>query len=288
MAFDTTRLVAQMTLKGALPDGRFEDQDLLDLAYDCLLSELVPAVLSAREEYYVTFQDVAVTANVARIPVPARAMNGVLREVKLVKLSGQVVDLDRIDLEDVGSTTPGTPQAFYLEGNSIVLHPTPDATSGDVVRLYFFLRPSKLVTVAECAIITAINGNVLSVTPPTGWSTGNTFDLVRGRAHFDVLGMDLAADTVDGSSITFTEDVPTTLQVGDYVALAEETCFPFLPPEGHVALVQAGVTSALESMGDAQSAATSAAKTASLIQSFKSVLSVRIQGAPKQLGTSLL
>jgi hypothetical protein len=251
----------------------------------CRKSSLL--VLAAREEFFVTSMDYTITANQAAYVLPTRALNGVLREVKLIR-GTKVIDLERIDVEDVTDTTSGTPNSFYVEGSNLVLYPTPSSTA-DTLRIYYFIRPSKLVTNAECAVITAIDTatNTLTVSPPTGWTTADTFDLVKGSAHFDILGMDLAAGTVGASSIVFSATLPTTLAVGDYVSLAGETCFPMLPPEGHVALVQAAVTAALESMGD-PSAAVSAQKAAALMGSFQSILKTRIQGAPKALGRRLL
>jgi hypothetical protein len=286
MAFDSTRIVAQMNLKGSLPEGRFTDQELLDFAYDSLLSEVAPIVLAVREDYYVTYQDFTVTADQVAYVVPSRALNGVVREVKYID-GTDVMDLERMDLDDV-TTTQGAnkPHSFYVSGNSVCPYPTPNATTG-TLRVYYFVRPSRIVTTDECARITAIVGNTASITIPTGWTTSNTFDLVAGRANFDILSQDLAASSVAAGAITFTTTVPSTLQVGDYVALAEETCFPMLPPEGHVVLVQSAVTSALESIGDPL-AANSAAKTAKLMENFRTVLATRVQGAPKALGKRLL
>jgi len=285
VAFDSDRIVNQINIKGALPDGRFTDQELLDFAYDSLLSEIVPAVMAAREDYFVTYKDFTVTANQAAYVVPARAINGVLREVKLID-GTSIKDLERKDLEDITDTSTGLPNSFYISGNEINLYPTPNATS-DTLRVYYFIRPSRLVPVSKCARITAIVGNVLTITVPTGWDTTDTFDLVRGRAHFDIMDTDLTASAVGGGSITIASTVPTTLIVGDYVTLAEETCFPMLPPEGHVVLVQSAVTACLESMGD-PAAATSAGKTAALMSLFTSVLKTRVIGAPKALGSPLL
>jgi len=285
MTFNATRLVDQITLKGSLPDGRFTDQELLDLAYDSLLSEIVPMVLEAREDYFVTYKDLSITANVGAYAVPTRALNGVLREVKLIR-GTNILNLERKDLEEITTSTTGTPTSFYVMGNDIILDPTPDTTA-DTLRLYYFIRPSRIVTVAECGRITAIVGNTVSITIPTGWTTANTFDLVRGKAHFDVLAIDLEASSVAAGEVAFTSTVPTSLAVGDYVTLANETCFPFLPPEGHVALVQSAVTSALESIGD-PAAGVSAQKAEMLKKTFQTVLKTRIQGEVKTLGAQML
>jgi hypothetical protein len=273
--FDSTRFIAQVNIKGSLPEGRFTDQEILDIGYDCLLSEITPMVLECREEFLVTYVDTAIVANQAAYPIPSRALNGVLREVK--KISGNnVIDLDKMIIDDITDLSTGSPIGFFISGNNINLYPTP-SSAVDTLRLYYFIRPSKLVPTSECARITGIAGNDLSVTIPATWTTANTFDLVRGKAHFDVLGMDLAATTLSGGVITMTANVPTTLAIGDYITLADETCFPFLPPEAHTPLVQAVVTSCLESMGD-PNGANAAAKTTMLMDKLKSVLKLRVQG----------
>ena len=284
MAFDTTRLLNQVNIKGSLPEGRFTNEEILDLAYDCLLSEIVPMVLEAREEFLVTYVDLPIVAGQAEYSIPSRALNGVLREVKIIA-GTSIINVERKNLEDLTDSAAGTPKYFFIAGNDVGLYPTP-ATTENTLRLYYFIRPSKLVPVIETARITNITGNTVSVSIPSTWTTSNTFDLVRGKAHFDILATDLIASTVAGGVITFTTNVPSKLVVGDYVTLAEETCFPFLPPEGHTALVQAAATAALESMGDPL-AGQSAEKTKMLKDTFQSILKLRVQGQTT-LGTRLL
>jgi hypothetical protein len=284
MAFDTTRLVAQVIQRGCLPEGRFSDQDILDLSYDCLLSEIVPLVIDARQDFLVTYVDIPVVAGVVSYPIPARAVNGVVRELKLI-YGDQIINLKRASVEDIDdSNSADIPHTFYLVGNNINLYPVPAQTSLVSLRVYYFIRPSKLVPVIETAKITTITGNVLSITTPTGWTSSNTFDLVRGRAHFDIMSIDLVPVSVTASSIEFSA-IPLGLSVGDYITLAEETCFPYLPPDGHVALTQSSATACLESIGD-PAAANSAAKTSLLLDNFKRILCVRVEGE-NSLGTPL-
>lgn len=288
MAFTATRLLAQIKIKGSLPEGRFTDQELLDFAYDSLLSEIVPAIVMSREDYLVTYADQSITASQAAYPIPARALNGTVREIKLVRADGVIVDLPRIDLEDVRGTDYTGETAFYVSGDDIIVYPTPTTTQ-DSLRVYYSARPSRLVPDDECAAITAINTatKTVTITIPTGWTTANTFDLVKGTGRFQPLGVDLTATSVTGGEIVFTNTLPTTLAVGDYVTLAQETCLAPIPPEGHVALVQAAVTSALESIGNPLSDK-SAAKAQALLVAFKAVLSTRVEGAPKALGRRIL
>ena len=118
MAFDTARLLEQIKIKGCLPTGRFEDEELLDLAYDVMLSEIVPLVIGVREEYYCKTASESIVANTATIAIHTRAITGGLREVKLIDAAGTTLtDLERIDLEDLTNETTGTPEQFYLLGS---------------------------------------------------------------------------------------------------------------------------------------------------------------------------
>jgi hypothetical protein len=284
--FDTTRLVNQVALKGALPDGRFTDQEILDLASDVLISEIAPILIASREEYYVTTKDQTVTASQAAYPIPYRAMGATLREVKIVR-GTRIVDLIRLDPESVESTEPGEPNAFYLQGNNVILHPTPDAT-GDTLRMTYFVRPSSLVPTTECARITNIAGNVLTASIPTGWDTSDTFDLVQGSSGYVLKGADFAASQVNSGDITLTGTLPSDLAVGDYISLSGESCFPHIPADAHQLLVQLTVVSCLEAMGDQTNLPIAAQRAQSLKQAFGMLLMSRIQGAPRKFTSSLI
>ena len=284
--FDTTRLLAQINLKGALPTGRFEDQELLDLASDALISLVAPMIVGSREEYYLQDEDQTVTANQGAYPIPYRALGMALREVKVIR-GTEIVDLYRMDPEDVTDTSTGLSEGFYLKGNNVVLYPTPDAT-GDTLRLTYFVRPSTLVPTTECAVITAIAGNTLTCVPPSSWTTANSFDIVQGKSGFSLKGHDLTASAVNSGSLVLAATAPATLAVGDYVSLAGESCFPHIPVEAHQLLTHLTIVAALESMGDTEGQAKAEATAERLKANFGILMSNRVQGAPRRFNSRLL
>jgi len=283
MAYDSTRLIAQVTMKGALPNGRFEDTEILDLATDALTSLVVPLINSVREEYYVMSTDISTISGTASYNIPDRAIGQVLREVKLIS-GTEIVDLIRLDPEDITSTLSGTPSGFYLQANKIVLYPTPNSAS-TTLRVTYFGRTGYLVATTSAAAITAIAGNVITCTPVTGWTTANTFDLIGGSW---LRGYDLAATTVGASSITFTATVPADLAVGDYVALAGYSPIPQCPIEAHALLVQLTVVACLEAMGDLANLGPAKEKADMLAAALKGVLQNRIQGAGRRFTQNLI
>jgi hypothetical protein len=251
-----------------------------------LISVIAPAIVGAREEYYLVDEDQTVTASQAAYPIPYRALGMAIRELKVVR-GTQIVDLYRMDPEDVQNTSTGTSEGFYLKGNSVVLYPTPDAT-GDTLRVTYCIRPSTLVPVTGCAIITAISTNTATCTPPTTWTTANTFDLVQGKSGFSVKGLDLSASAVNAGSIVLTATPSSTLAVGDYVALAGESCFPHIPAEAHQLLVHLTVAACLESIGDAEGQARAEATAKRLQDAFTILMTNRVQGAPRRFNSRLL
>ena len=285
--FDTARLLSQIIIKGCLPDGAYENQELLDLAYDALLSEIVPIVIARREEYYVRYVDFTLTSGQASYEIPYRALGGSLRDVKLLN-GNTIAHVDRIDPKKIDRVEIGGPYRFYIEGNNIVLWPTPQDVTA-TLRMYYFLRPSRLVQTSDCGQITAINGQVVTCSLPTAWTVNSTFDFVKGKPGYDIISMDESINAIDSgaSTLTFNAALPSTLAVGDWVCLAEETCFPYLPPEGHIALIQCAVTSALEAMGDPAQAG-SAQKAELQKRVFENLINFRVQSEPKLFKTRVL
>lgn len=284
--FDTTRLLDQVTLKATLPDGRFTNQEILDLASDALISEIAPLMISAREEYYVRAATYSVVAGTASYEVPPRALGGSLRLVTLT-IADQVTKLDRIEPEDLTTTKTGKPEYFYMQGDNVVLYPTPDAAYGTLT-LQYFTRPNSLVEPTSCAQITAINGNVLTASIPTTWTTADTFDIVRGTSGFSLKGLDLAASQVNPTDITITGTLPSDVAVGDWISLAGEACFPYAPSDAHQLLVQLTVVSCLEALGDQTNLGPAMARAQALKEGLKAIVPNRVQGSPRKFRVSLI
>ena len=283
---NTSDLLSKVKLKAALPEGRFEDAEILEFAYDALLSELVPLIVSMRTEYYVKNET---SAAVEVTPIASRALGLALREVKLIR-GGAIQDLFLSNLEDVMTTQTGTPESFYLENNSIVLYPPP-ASSDDTLKQSFFFRPNKLVTTDEVATIAGIDRatGIITATIPDTWTTANLFDFVTARQGHDVLDWDVVATSVTPTEITVDpSDIPSTLAVGDSLTLAGESAYAQIPDEAFNLLSQLTICDCLEEMGSLKELEAAQAKAEKLKSSLASILSNRVQGAPKKFRTTLI
>ncbi len=288
--FSSDRIVQQVTIKAALADGSYANQEILNLAYDVLLSEITPLILNRREEYYVKTKNYNITANQNAYEIPDRAIGMGLREVKWIN-ANRNVHLERIDPRYADRNDPQWIYKFYLENNNVILWPTPSTTQ-DTLRLTYFFRPSKLVPLAECAKISVIDTATKTVTLaslPTGWSISNLFDFVKGKGGYETIDFDYTATTVDtnANTITFVADLPSTLAVGDYVSLAGESCFPYMPQEAQIALIHGTVVACLESMSD-PAVAVAQQKFNEQKAFLERMLSTRIEGQPKSFRTRVL
>lgn len=285
MSITSTKLIQQVTLKAELPDDKFQDDEILDVAYDLLISDVQPLIVNVREEYYVKHLFHTITAGQVAYRLPDRALGQKLREVKL-KLDGQYTDLPQTSVENVATTDSGTPSSFWLESNFINLYRKPAITEGQLDLSYYLQcsRPVVSSAVAQITGIDTITGEITAGCPST-WSTTDTFDLTSRKNSGENLAMDLVASAVTTSSITFSvSDLPSTLAVGDYVSLSNETFILPIPDAAHSLLIALTASELLYAMGSLQEAAAMDGKCDRLRASLVPLLKGRVTGAPKRFG----
>lgn len=289
MRFDSDSLLEQVKLLGTPPQGRFEDDEIFSIASNQINSKLVPFILSLKEEYYLTSEDQTITQDQQAYPIPARAIGLTLREVKVIDGTA-IKDINRIDPTEITSLASGQVTSFYLQGHDVMLYPTPQSTQG-TLRLYYFLSPSEIVATALCARITDIDRvtGLISAVTPSDWTTGETYDLVSSKNGHQTKAFDLVASAVVAStSITFTAtDIPASIVVGDYVALAGQAPYIQAPDICFQYVVQLTIEQLMIQMSDQAGLESAKAEVARLQELIVAQLQNRVQGAPKQLRITL-
>lgn len=284
-SYTTSDLLTSIKVRGMIPTSAnaLTDANLLALATEELHIKILPMLMSVREEFYVTTTDHAVTSGQAEYDIPTRASGLVLRDVQ-IKRGMDLISLPRLDVEDISTTGTGTPQAYYLRHNKVVLYPTPSSTV-DSLRLRYFRRPSRLAATADCAQISSIDTGarevVVSAIPST-WAVGNVVDFVKATVPYDCAEIDATITAIAGTTVTFAS-LPTGLATNDWLALAEYTPIPQIPHEMQPLLVQATVVKALEALGDREGAG-AAGKDLQIIQQYAlQLVTPRNQGEPTRI-----
>lgn len=280
--YTTTDLIASIKANASIPTSQnlFQAADFLRFANHEMQINLVPLVMSAREEYFVADYNHSVTANQSSYQIPTRAIGGKLRDVQFIS-GTDISSLPRLEPELISSTVNGR-EGFYLQANNVVLSPTPTVTDG-TLRLKHFRRPGTLVATSACGQITDIDSGTNSVTissTPSTFTTGVEVDFIRNKPGFDSLAIDQAISGVSGTTISFSS-LPSDLAVGDWIALATESPIPQLPVELHPVLAQAVAVKCILAQGkkaEAEQMRLKEMKEAALL-----LLTPRIDGEPRKI-----
>lgn len=242
MAYTTDSLLSAIERASFSPENQstYESLDILAIADEVLKTEILPSILSVREEFFVTYKDYPIVSGVSSYPIPPRAVGMIAREVQIANSDGGVKNLSRVSIDRLHmlSSTSGDPTMFYLRGNNVILQPVPSSTQNSL-RIYYYIRPGSLIETSESAVISAIDTatNVVSVSSiPSTWVTGNIFDFTKKDGAHEYRGIDYTSTTVSGTDITFST-LPSDLEVGDYITLTGKSALVQLPPEFQPILV---------------------------------------------------
>lgn len=248
------QLIADVQLTITMPNNQvlLTDDRILDLANEEMLAHVVPMLVSLNQEFFTTLDDTDVTVSGKEdYDIPYRAIGRLLRDLKIKDPTsgGNVWNCDQITLEDA-HVLAYTSQRFsyYFKGDHIRLVPTPD--SAYTLMKYYLLRPGKITKTDAAGLVTGISGNIVNVSVmPESFAAGVPVDFIRGRQGNSTISMDQTITNVSGLQVTVS-DVPTSLAVGDYVALAETSPVIQVPDEVFPYLVYLTAKRCLYAIGD--------------------------------------
>lgn len=243
---NSTELINALKIKGSFPtsDDLFSNDDFLVLFNMQMKVAILPIMLKLNEEYFLQYKDFTISQG-AKYRIPSRAIGTNIRDLKKVDSSGNYTDINRLFEEDRSSGKSG----FYMNRNSVEL--TNDFIS-DTLRMTYFARPNKLVLTTSCAQITSIDtvlNTVVVSSAPATMSTGVLVDFIQNNNPFDLLSFDQSLVSVSGTTLEVAA-LPSGLEVGDWVCIANESPVPLVPEELHPVLVQSALVTTLSSKKD--------------------------------------
>lgn len=282
MSNTTTDLINKVKLWSATPDGQpaFTDEQILDIMTDELRTVIAPFIINFREDFYVTSIDYTITNSSNGIfSIPTRAVSTVLKDVVYVDNTNDNIEtsVPRIPVGDKDYYSNG----FYLKGNKVILS-RPSNWSGYTLRIYYYTRPSKLVSVSECAKIASISDTTYIVEGVPGtWTTSESLDATQAESPLGLIDEDNVT-AISGTTFTPTTIVDD-LAVGDYVSKPTESCIPQIPLEVIPMLVQATVARVNEILHDKSGMKVAMKKYDDLKDSVTSILSPRVVEEPKPI-----
>ena len=297
----STLALVNSVYRGCLsPDSQntLQPEDIIAFLDQEMRTTIIPLVLAAQEEFWVTNYDQPVIQNVYNYTIPKRAAFATWRDVVFVDHNNNEINMSMLSPEYLKLTYPagGNPPlyvfGFILQNDQIILYPNTSGTPTQYrLRMKIKRRPNNLTETSNCAQVVAINTgtNVVTVNnPPVGWTTSDTFDLIPNSPQFTSLQDDATITAISGNNLTFTS-LPVdaqgnfSLKVGDWVCPSQMSCIPQVPYDMFSLLVQRGIIRVLEALGDTQNLQVAERRYQDQAADFARTVSPRIDGTPKKI-----
>lgn len=294
MSWTTTDLLNSIKKRGLIPTSQttFQDVDLLRFANEELQMQIVPMLMSIREEFFVESTDQALVAAQANYNIPTRAIGRKLKELLYLDAGGMVRMVPRLDHEDYAELgfqlEMSEPQMYYLQADDIYIVPQPASSPVGSLRFFYFQRPNDLVTVAETAKIASFDlvaKTVIVNAVPSTFATSTLCDIVAGVPGFRNRSIDNAITNITSTTLTLTT-MPSNLQVGDYLCLSGQSPLPQIPVELHPILAERVVVKVLQALNDAQGAQMAQMKLQEMEPKVLGLLTERVEGSPRKISSN--
>lgn len=288
--YSTEQLIENIKRRCSVPTSQllYSNADFVALANDELQGEVVPLVMSTREEYFVEEFDVSSPSD-GIIEIPSNAVGAKLRSVCYLQQTNPLVmnNLPRIDLDvvaGVGFYNYTTLAGFYVKGNNICLYPNTSVPTNTQIRLYFYKRTLVLTDDANYGQIESIDTNTNTIVlsyVPSGWAIGTELNAVSSVPNFAITNSSMTISAVSSPSIIV--DSVTGLEVGDYISEAGFSAIPQVPVEAHAYLAQLTAVKVLEGLGDREGMQAAQMKAEALKEKLLVMISQRVDGSVKKI-----
>lgn len=290
--YNTEKLIENIKRRCSVPTSQltYTDEDFSLLANDELQGEVVPLIMSTRDEYFVDYVDVN-SDSTGIIPIPPQAVGAKLRTVSYVQQSNPLllINLPLLNLDVVAGVGANfinglTFTGFYLQDNSICLYPNTSVPQGTLIRIYYYRRSLMLTPPSQYGQIVSIDRNTNTVVlnnMPQNWEVGTEINAVSQDPNFRITLHSAEITTISAPSIVLT--TVEGLNVGDYISEYGYSAIPQIPVEAHAYLAQLTAAKALEGLGDANGMKVALDKAEALKKNILIMTSQRVDGSPKKL-----
>lgn len=288
--YSVEELIANIKRRCSVPTSQltYTNEDFTLLANDTMQDEVVPLIMSTREEMFVEHATVLSPAD-GVIPFPPETAGNKLRSICYLQQESPLVliNLPRIDLDvvaGVGFANWATLAGFYIQGNDFVLYPNTSVPTNTQIRIYFYRRTLVLAAPDTYGRIVSIDPNTNTVVMdfvPHDWAIGTELNAVSQTTPFKMVNDTLVISSLSSPSIILNN--VDDLSVGDYISDLGYSAIPQIPIEAHPYLAQITAAKCLEGLGDREGEAAALAKAEKLKESLLVLISQRVDGSVKKI-----
>lgn len=280
-SYTTDVLVNNILLVSHMPlsNNTFTAPEILTLATRELQTAVMKQILASRGGFYMDYEEMDPLPT-GLYPIPTSAIAQGLANVEIIQ-NPTIIQVSPIEeSEQFSVSAPNSlGYGFFMRGNFVQILPLPNQNT---VRLWYFKRPSTLIPTSQACLITSITGDSVTVASvPSNIQIGSDIDFIKDQPNFDVYSEDIILD-ITGTTITFdTGTVPLDLQIGDWIALHDQTPVPQIPVEFRPLLEQRVVVKIYEIQGYLDKAKMAQAKLDEITQVMTSLITNRVKSKTK-------
>lgn len=291
--YSVTELIANIKRRCAVPTSQltYTDEKWALMANDTLQGEVVPLIMSARQEYFVDFIQTTMPVD-ATLTIPDVAVGAKLRSVCWVQANAnplQMVSLPRLDLDTVAgwgyvNSTPYSAVGFYVQGNELIIYPNTGIPVGQPLRLYYYRRSLVLAqptAYARVVSVDELNSEVVLTTIPINFAVDGEINTISSLPNFAITNARATITSV--SSPTLGLSSVEGIGVGDYISEFGYSGVPQVPVEAHAYLAQLTAQMALEGLGATEAAGRAEKKSMTLKTDLLVMFSERVDGSVKKI-----
>jgi len=263
-----------------------DDDGILDLIDDVIKIKAVPLVDSVNGEFFVTQTLTSLVAGQSSYAIPYRAIGRTIRDLKIQDSSGTPRNCPYIAPEDIhlfNDTALSWGHTFRGDQIRLVPEVGSSYSSGESLQIWFKMRPSYLVKLANAAKVTSVSSPSVEVESVGDITTGAVIDFVQGKSGNQIYDFDKTCTNVSGTTLTFdASDIPSSLAAGDYIALAGfAPVITMIPDECSPYIETCAAQRVLKSIGDDQGAVALNQDVAMEKEELLKLLEPRNEGEPK-------
>jgi len=282
-----------------ISQSTFVDSSLIAVANQALDLNIVADLVAVREDFFLTTESTPIVINTNHYPIPSRSIGNTIKTLFYVDSNGFESPLNYIDpsRRSEFEQRAVAPQAFYFEGDEVVIVPTPSISVGSLL-FQFPAKPNQLIATSSCAKITSIVNNnptasfsvdtdltaILSVGSYVDFlSVTSPFKLWSYRAQITQITSNLIE--VSLASVLDPSGLNIRPQKNDYICPTGFANIPQIPTAYFPVLSQMVVVKVLESLGDSNKKASALDTLKTLESKATTLVKNRVEASPKKVST---
>lgn len=288
--YNTEVLIQMIKRACSVPTSQltYTDPDWVAMATNMLQTMVVPLIMSTREDYFVTFEDVLSPAD-GYIEFPRDAVGSKMRNVCYISQMDPLIliNLPRIDLDvvaGVGFFNVTTLAGFYIQGEYIVLYPNTSVPTNTRIRLYYYRRCMELAAPTQYGQIQSVDSMTNTIVldfVPFAWAAGTELNAVGSQPNFLIKTPLATITAVSSPSIIL--DTVEGIEVGDYISEVGYSAVPQIPVEAMNYLAQLTAVVALEGLGDREGMQAAEKVAGVFKENLMTMISQRVDGSVKKV-----